>query len=115
MTSSSILSQVYAIEFTGDLKPGKINTKNASRQVTYENRVEMHCQTSQKLYTEQQIITESTLSFDAQRKAERVVNEQIESNRVNKIRRYIINTRGTCYVFPALSLILVALKRYYPF
>ena len=96
MSSSSILSQIYAIEITGNPKSGKINTKNASRQVTYENRLEMHCQTSLKLYTEEQIITESTLSFDVQRKAERVVDEEIEPDRVTE--RYIINTSGTCYL-----------------
>ena len=91
------MSEVYAIEITGYLNSGKINTKNASRQVTYENRLEMHCQTSLKLYTEEQIITESTLSFDVQRKAERVVDEEIEPDRVTE--RYIINTSGTCYIF----------------
>ena len=90
------MSQIYAIEITGYLKSGKINTKNASRQVTYENILEMHCQTSLKLYTEEQIITETTLSFDVQRKAERVVDEEIEPDRVTE--RYIINTRGTCYL-----------------
>ena len=92
------MSQIYAIEITDNLKPGKINTKTASTQVTYENRLEMHCQTSLKPYAEEQIITESTLSLNVQRKAERVVDEQIESNRVIEIRRYIINTSGTCYI-----------------
>ena len=99
MTSSSILSQIYAIEITGNPKSGKINTKNASRQVTYENRLEKHCQTSLKLYTEEHVIIESTLSFDAKRKEDRLVDEQIESNHVTEIRRYIINTSGTCYFF----------------
>ena len=98
MSSSSILSQIYAIEITGNPKSGKINTKNASRQVTYENILEMHCQTSLKLYTEEQLITESTLRFDAKRNACMVVDEQIEKNRVTEIRRYIINTSGTCYI-----------------
>ena len=97
------MSQIYAIEITGYLKSRKINTKNASRQVTYENILEMHCQNSLQHYTEEQLITESTLRFDAKRKADMVVDEQIESNRVIEIGRYIINTSGTCYIFPALS------------
>ena len=72
------MSQVYAIEITGYLKSGKINTKNASRQVTYENILEMHCQASLKLYTEEQLITESTLKFDAKRNADMVVDEKLK-------------------------------------